>query len=107
MSRFPNDGPIGGSKRAPAVRRVFVQQLGRGLRLRPGKDKVVVLDFVTDLRRVAEVIELDRASGWTLEPVRSYGEAEMALAPMSAKRSHAVTQPFSLFAGGDICPAGG
>jgi superfamily II DNA or RNA helicase/Holliday junction resolvase len=48
-------------------RRVFVQQLGRGLRLSPGKDKVVVLDFVTDLRRVAEVIELDRASGWTLE----------------------------------------
>jgi superfamily II DNA or RNA helicase len=42
-------------------RRIFVQQLGRGLRLSPGKDKVVVLDFVTDLRRVAEVVELDRA----------------------------------------------
>jgi superfamily II DNA or RNA helicase len=45
-------------------RRIFVQQLGRGLRLSPekGKTKVVVLDFVTDLRRVAEVIELDRAA---------------------------------------------
>lgn len=42
-------------------RRIFVQQLGRGLRVSPTKDKVVVLDFVTDLRRVAEVIELDRA----------------------------------------------
>lgn len=42
-------------------RRIFVQQLGRGLRLRPNKNKVVVLDFVTDLRRVAEVVELDRA----------------------------------------------
>lgn len=41
-------------------RRIFVQQLGRGLRVTPGKQKVVVLDFVTDLRRVAEVVELDR-----------------------------------------------
>ncbi len=43
-------------------RRIFVQQLGRGLRFSPNKDRVVVLDFVTDLRRVAEVIELDRAA---------------------------------------------
>jgi len=43
-------------------RRIFVQQLGRGLRLAPNKDRVVVLDFVTDLRRVAEVVELDKAT---------------------------------------------
>lgn len=42
-------------------RRIFVQQLGRGLRTSPTKDKVIVLDFVTDLRRVAEVIDLDQA----------------------------------------------
>lgn len=42
-------------------RRIFVQQLGRGLRLSPGKTKVMVLDFVTDLRRLAEVVELDRS----------------------------------------------
>lgn len=42
-------------------RRIFVQQLGRGLRISPGKDRVVVLDFVTDLRRIAEVVELDQA----------------------------------------------
>lgn len=42
-------------------RRIFVQQLGRGLRVSPTKDRVVILDFVTDLRRVAEVIELDQA----------------------------------------------
>ena len=47
--------------RATHSRRIFVQQLGRGLRLSAGKDKVIVLDFVTDLRRVAEVIELDKA----------------------------------------------
>lgn len=47
--------------RATHSRRIFVQQLGRGLRLSPGKDKVVVMDFVTDLRRVAEVIELEKA----------------------------------------------
>jgi superfamily II DNA or RNA helicase len=47
--------------RATHSRRIFVQQLGRGLRTSAGKDRVVVLDFVTDLRRVAEVIELDAA----------------------------------------------
>ncbi|NCD19678.1 MAG: restriction endonuclease subunit R [Actinobacteria bacterium] len=39
-------------------RRIFVQQLGRGLRLRPGKGHVEVLDFVSDLRRLAEVLDL-------------------------------------------------
>lgn len=47
--------------RATHSRRIFVQQLGRGLRLSPGKDKVTVLDFVTDLRRMAEVLVLDAA----------------------------------------------
>lgn len=47
--------------RATHSRRIFVQQLGRGLRVSPGKSKVVVLDFVTDLRRIAEVVELDKA----------------------------------------------
>lgn len=51
-------------------RRIFVQQLGRGLRVSPNKDKVVVLDFVSDLRRVAEVARLDgavRADGAGIE----------------------------------------
>ena len=47
--------------RATHSRRIFVQQLGRGLRISPGKTKTVVLDFVTDLRRLAEVLELDQA----------------------------------------------
>ncbi|HZZ80578.1 MAG TPA: DEAD/DEAH box helicase family protein [Gemmataceae bacterium] len=47
--------------RATHSRRIFVQQLGRGLRLASNKSKVVVLDFVTDLRRVAEVVDLDRS----------------------------------------------
>jgi superfamily II DNA or RNA helicase len=48
--------------RATHSRRIFVQQLGRGLRVTKGKDKVVVLDFVTDLRRLAEVVELERGA---------------------------------------------
>lgn len=43
-------------------RRIFVQQVGRGLRTSQKKDKVIVLDFVTDLRRLAEVVELERAA---------------------------------------------
>lgn len=39
-------------------RRIFVQQLGRGLRLREGKDKVIALDFVSDIRRVAALLNM-------------------------------------------------
>ncbi|WP_127572607.1 DEAD/DEAH box helicase family protein [Georgenia faecalis] len=44
-------------------RRIFVQQLGRGLRLRDGKKKVVALDFVSDIRRVAALLNLRRQLG--------------------------------------------
>ncbi|MEU4301878.1 DEAD/DEAH box helicase family protein [Kitasatospora aureofaciens] len=42
-------------------RRIFVQQLGRGLRLSPGKTALRVLDFVTDIRRVAATLDLRRS----------------------------------------------
>jgi superfamily II DNA or RNA helicase len=47
-------------------RRIFVQQLGRGLRLREGvKERVTVLDFVTDVRRLVAILnfrnDLDKA----------------------------------------------
>ncbi|MFE1396542.1 DEAD/DEAH box helicase family protein [Nocardiopsis dassonvillei] len=42
-------------------RRIFVQQLGRGLRLKPGKNFLKVLDFVTDIRRVAATLDLRRS----------------------------------------------
>ncbi|OON81058.1 DEAD/DEAH box helicase family protein [Streptomyces tsukubensis] len=41
-------------------RRIFVQQLGRGLRLRPGKSHVEVLDFVSDIRRIAAILNIRR-----------------------------------------------
>ena len=41
-------------------RRIFVQQLGRGLRLSPGKAAVRVLDFVSDVRRIAAAKGLNR-----------------------------------------------
>ncbi len=40
-------------------RRIFVQQLGRGLRLSPNKNEVYVLDFVSDIRRIAEILTMD------------------------------------------------
>ena len=45
--------------RATHSRRIFVQQLGRGLRLAEGKEKVIVLDFVTDIRRMADLAEMN------------------------------------------------
>lgn len=44
-------------------RRIFVQQLGRGLRLRQGKTHVLALDFVSDIRRVAALLNLRRQIG--------------------------------------------
>jgi superfamily II DNA or RNA helicase len=52
-----------GFLRVTHSRRIFVQQLGRGLRLREGKDSLRVLDFVTDVRRVAATLDLKRSLG--------------------------------------------
>ena len=38
--------------------RIFYQQLGRGLRKVPGKEKVVVLDFVGNIERIKQVSKL-------------------------------------------------
>jgi len=45
-------------QRVTHSRRIFVQQLGRGLRIAPGKERVVVLDFVSDIRRIAAGLDL-------------------------------------------------
>lgn len=39
-------------------RRIFIQQLGRGLRVAPGKAKAIVLDFAQDIRRYAAGIRM-------------------------------------------------
>ena len=41
-------------------RRIFLQQLGRGLRVSPTKKKVLVLDFVADIRRLAAGVAMNR-----------------------------------------------
>lgn len=48
-------------QRVTHSRRIFVQQLGRGLRLAAGKEKVIVLDFVSDIRRFAANLDLQRS----------------------------------------------
>ncbi len=45
-------------QRVTHSRRIFVQQLGRGLRISAGKEKVIVLDFVSDIRRFAAGIDM-------------------------------------------------
>jgi superfamily II DNA or RNA helicase len=44
--------------RATSSKRIFYQQLGRGLRLSEGKSSVLVLDFVANVERVKEVKSL-------------------------------------------------
>jgi superfamily II DNA or RNA helicase len=59
-------------------RRIFVQQLGRGLRLREGKSHVETLDFVSDIRRVAAIMNLrEHVSADEFETLR--------LAPMGTR----------------------
>ncbi|MCG3775309.1 MAG: putative DNA repair helicase RadD [Nitrospira sp.] len=41
-------------------RRIFVQQLGRGLRVTPRKSVVRVLDFVADIRRIAAAVSINK-----------------------------------------------
>lgn len=53
-------------------RRIFVQQLGRGLRVSPDKDRLVVMDFVSDLRRLADVVGLQRAAGRDVESLQNF-----------------------------------
>lgn len=50
-------------QRVTHSRRIFVQQLGRGLRISEGKEKVIVLDFVSDIRRIAAGIDLQNRLG--------------------------------------------
>jgi superfamily II DNA or RNA helicase len=50
-------------------RRIFIQQLGRGLRLSPSKEYVEVLDFVSDLRRLAATMRLKKSVQGTTDEV--------------------------------------
>ena len=43
-------------------RRIFVQQLGRGLRISDEKERLFVMDFVADIRRVAAGISLNQTA---------------------------------------------
>lgn len=45
-------------QRVTHSRRIFIQQLGRGLRIAEDKEKVIVLDFVSDVRRFAAGLDL-------------------------------------------------
>ena len=45
-------------QRVTHSRRIFIQQLGRGLRIADDKEKVIVLDFVSDIRRFAAGLDL-------------------------------------------------
>lgn len=68
-------------QRVTHSRRIFIQQLGRGLRIREGKDKVLVLDFVSDIRRFAAGIDLKD----------SLAEAKSPGHPVRIRLSNAVT----------------
>lgn len=66
-------------QRVTHSRRIFIQQLGRGLRLASGKKKVLVLDFVSDIRRIAEGFEIregvEKSSHDLPEKVVAVGDA--------------------------------
>lgn len=61
--------------RSTSSRTIFEQQLGRGLRRSPGKDKVTVLDFVANIERINFVRDL----GHTISSLRSSRESYSGL----------------------------
>ncbi len=59
-------------------RRIFLQQLGRGLRLSDNKKIVKVLDFVADIRRIAEGIDINQeAKRFAGEEIVPYPDGEI------------------------------
>lgn len=70
-------------QRVTHSRRIFIQQLGRGLRLAEGKQKVIVLDFVSDIRRFAAGINLKN----NLEAV----DSQASNRPIRIRLQHAVS----------------
>ena len=52
-------------------RRIFIQQLGRGLRISDKKDTVRVLDFVSDIRRIAEALHMNEEAKTIAENIGS------------------------------------
>lgn len=57
-------------QRVTHSRRIFIQQLGRGLRTSSTKEKVIVLDFVSDIRRFAAGLELKQGLAKSDGPTR-------------------------------------
>ena len=70
-------------QRVTHSRRIFVQQLGRGLRVAEGKSKVIVLDFVSDIRRFAAGLKLKDDLG---KP-----SGELTAGPVHVKLNNRVT----------------
>lgn len=59
-------------------RRIFLQQLGRGLRLSNKKTHVTVLDFVADVRRLAAGVELNaNAQEYKNKEIVNYPDGEI------------------------------
>lgn len=66
---------------------IFLQQLGRGLRLSKDKEKVIVLDFVADLKRVAAAIDIN-------SKVTAGGQAEILNGAFNVNFSSSDAQGF-------------
>ena len=69
-------------QRVTHSRRIFIQQLGRGLRIAADKEKVIVLDFVSDIRRFAAGLDLKN---------RLEGESNNVGRPIRINLPHKVT----------------
>lgn len=65
--------------RATDTKRIFFQQLARGLRLSPGKDFALVLDYVINVQRIATVLEMEETSRARVQSNPAY--------PSSAKKT--------------------
>lgn len=69
--------------RATEAKRIFFQQLARGLRLSPGKDFALVLDYVCSIERIATVLEMEQSSQERCKSIPSYPSSAKRLSPIT------------------------
>lgn len=69
--------------RSTDTKRIFFQQLARGLRLSDGKDFALVLDYVCSIERIADVLEMEKTSQERCRSVPLYPSAARRPSPIT------------------------
>jgi superfamily II DNA or RNA helicase len=79
--------------RSTESRTIFEQQLGRGLRKHPGKERVSVLDFVGNIKRLEDIVDLsntisDLSSQYGVDDLLDAGDKQRETGSFKVSTNH-------------------